>query len=106
MKFSHFQQIIDRIRTDVPCPECGAFFDEAEIEIDGVSSKHIDFFVPCAHCGAEVVILAQIEIIQRVHKGLRPIPFPVGKKSLSVEAVKDISHRLKTFQGRDVRELF
>ncbi len=106
MKFSHFQQIIDRIRTDVPCPQCGAFFDEAEIEIAGVSSKNIEFFIPCPFCGAEVVVLAQIEIIQRVHQTLKTPPFGAGKQSISPEAVKNISQFLQTFRGRDVRELF
>ncbi len=107
MKFSHFQQIIDRIRTDVPCPECGAFFDEAEINIESVSPKNIEFFIPCPHCFSEVVVLAQIEIIQRVHNSVRKQP-PIeqGQKGISSETVKDLSQFLKNFQGRDVRELF
>jgi len=107
MKFSHFQQIIDRIRTDVPCPECGAFFDEAEINIERVSSKNIEFFISCPYCYAEVVVLAQIEIIQRVHHSIRkPTSVEKGQKGISPESVKDLSQFLKNFQGRDVRELF
>jgi len=107
MKFSHFQQIIDRIRTDVPCPECGAFFDEAEINIESVSSKNIEFFIPCPYCFAEVIVLAQIEIIQRVHHSInKPAPLQQGAKNISPETVKNLSQFLKNFQGRDVRELF
>jgi hypothetical protein len=107
MKFSHFQQIVDRIRKDVPCPECGAFFDEAEIEIVGVSPQNIEFYIPCSCCGAEVMVLAQIEIIQRVHQTLKTSPsFKKGKTNISPNIVKDISNLLQTFQGRDVRELF
>jgi endogenous inhibitor of DNA gyrase (YacG/DUF329 family) len=106
MKFSHFQQIIDRIRTDVPCPECGTFFDEAEIDIMRVSSKNIEFFIPCPHCGAEVVVLAQIEIIQRVHQTIETPLLQKEKTGISPKKVKDISSLLQSFRGRDIRELF
>ncbi len=107
MKFSHFQQIVDRIRKDVPCPECGTFFDEAEIDIVGVSPKNIDFFISCPNCQSEVMVMAQIEIIQRVHQTLRKQPMlEKGQTNISPNIVKDISNILQTFQGRDVRELF
>ncbi|MCF7905831.1 hypothetical protein K9L63_01415 [Candidatus Gracilibacteria bacterium] len=105
MKFDHFRQIVGRIRQDVPCPRCGALFDDRVIEVVSADVRTIEFFAPCDQCGAVSSIFAQIEPVRRVHQSVRPIKAPTPQK-ISPELVRDISEAVRTFQKGDVKELF
>jgi len=103
MRFDHFRQIVQRIRQNIPCPRCGSFFEDREIDVVAASPRSIEFFAPCDQCGAVSSISAQIEPQRRVHQSIRPVTPP---QKMSPEMIHDISNTLRQFQGGDIRELF
>lgn len=97
MKLQHVQQLIDHILRDVNCPYCRGNLDRAMVDGFNATQKQLEFIAECPHCSAELVVNG---VMQRKNK--KPV---VTRRVLSPDAVREITQSVKSFRGRDVREL-
>lgn len=97
MKLQHVQQLIDHILRDVECPYCRGNLDRAFVDGFNATHQQLEFIAECPHCAAELVVNG---VMQR-----KSTKCATAERVLSPDAVREITQSIKTFRGRDVREL-
>lgn len=107
MKLFYLEHIIETLLENVPCPSCKAFLEDELVEIKGIKKNQAELFVPCPYCGAQIVIMANVE--EKSEETVVKVYAPSKKQQephLSRENVQNIIHSIKTFKEGDIRKLF
>ncbi len=109
MKIEYLQKIITRIQSQICCPKCKAKFAAENIDIIAVNGNQVEFSALCDCCEAKSHISAEIGLNQKPEK-IRPVApngfvhIPKGK--INQESLKGLKEDLKTFKGKDIKNLF
>jgi len=100
MRWSILQKIIHHLQKEHSCPQCRSPFDLNHFHILSISNdSRIDLKSECPKCGA--VSRLQIGICTN-----EKLPKKNSKQLLSSDYFVQVHHDLKSFRGRNIRDLF
>ncbi len=94
--------IIERIKKDISCPNCKAFFQEKDVDITSIRNNEIELCSTCHTCHIKAKILATVEVHS---KQIPPHTISRKNKSLSPASIRGLSQKLKKLNG-NVKDLF
>ena len=101
MKINEIQRMIFKVQKNLICPNCSHKLLAEEAEVVSVRRNSMKFFVICNLCKTQINIEGEIHLRRQMSKSMKQ-----GSTKLSLAQVQLISKKLRSFRGKNVKELF
>ncbi len=99
MNFEEFKKVIEEIKSDIPCRDCGSAFNDSDIRIIGSVLTETYIIARCHAC-SNTTIINVVATPHRKHRKLKQSP-----KVITQNDILDMQNFLKDFDG-DFSRLF
>lgn len=92
-----FERVVEKILNEAACPRCGAGLRDCDYDRLELNNKHLLIELDCDRCES---VLTLEGIFQRTPKK-QDLPRVI----VSPETVRDVGTALRSFHGKDIKEL-